>query len=260
MKREKPRKHKNIGDALTYAYIKHIKKWMFCPACRNSKMTINKVASIWSCEDCGYTLSADEFEDDYIFWFCDECNTYLNNQEGFDRHALRHICRECGYENDTTFDNVRGICSDCGKIIPEPDGTLCNICKQARKAKAKEWLITAGKVIGVVATFAGAAYLASRTSAEEDNADYEYLPEGKEGAKKEVMFDHVTDYWMETASEDELRSTEDEMRAELDSMDYDSDEYLQLDLKRIDVINSIASRFPLNLPHREHGWYLPNDD
>lgn len=75
-----------------------------------------------------------------------------------------------------------------------------------------------------------------------------------------MRFDHVTDYWMETASEDELRSIEDEMRAELDSMDYDSDEYLQLDLKRIDVVNAIASRFPLNLPHREHGWYLPNDD
>ena len=48
---------------------------------------------------------------------------------------------------------------------------------------------------------------------------------------------------METASEDELRSVEDEMRAELDSLDSDSDEYLQLDLKRIDVVNAIASRF-----------------
>lgn len=207
-----------------------------------------------------YHSGANEFEDDYVFWFCDECNTYLNNQEGFDRSASRHICKKCGYENDTTFDNLKGICSDCGKVIPDPDGTLCADCRLARRQKAKEWLSTAGKVAGVVATVAGAVYLASQTSDDGTSTDYIPLPGGDNEGGNEMRFDQVTDYWMETASEDELRSVEDEMRAELDSMDYDSDEYLQLDLKRIDVVNAIASRFPLNLPHREHGWYLPNDD
>lgn len=254
------KKQKNIVDRITYAYIRKIKKWMFCPACQQGKMTINKKSTLWICEDCGYKLSADEFEDDYVFWFCDECNTYLNNQEGFDRHASRHICHHCGYENDTTFDNVKGICADCGKIIPDPDGTLCVDCRQERRRKAKEWLITAGKVVGVAAAVAGAVYLASQSDGEESD-NYTPLFGGDEDEEGAMMrFDHVTDYWMETASEDELRSIEDEMRAELDSMDYDSDEYLQLDLKRIDVVNAIASRFPLNLPHREHGWYLPNDD
>ena len=73
-------------------------------------------------------------------------------------------------------------------------------------------------------------------------------------------FDYVTTYWMETATEYELRTVEEEMRDELDYMDYDSDEYLQLDLIHIDVVNAIASRFPLNVSHREHGWYLSNDD
>ena len=75
-----------------------------------------------------------------------------------------------------------------------------------------------------------------------------------------MKFGYATDSWMATATEDELRSVSSEMSAELDKMDYDSNEYLQLDLKRIDVVNAIASRFPLNLPKREHGWYLPNDD
>ena len=75
-----------------------------------------------------------------------------------------------------------------------------------------------------------------------------------------MKFSYVTESWMQSASENDLRSVEDEMRDALDGMDYDSDEYLQLDLKRIDVVNAIASRFPLNLPRREHGWYLPNDD
>ena len=68
------------------------------------------------------------------------------------------------------------------------------------------------------------------------------------------------DDWMQNASEDELRNAENEMQAKLSKMDYDSDEYLQLDLKRIDVVNEIASRSSSSLPHREHGWYLPNDD
>lgn len=257
----KEKKRKSIADRLTYAYIRKIKKWMFCPSCQNGKMNINKKSTVWTCEECGYHLSADEFEDDYVFWFCDECKAYLNNQEGFDRDADKHNCTECGYENDTTFDNIKGICTDCGKVIPDQDGTLCEDCLLERRRKAKERLITVGKVFGVVTAAAGVAFL---TSQSDDGGDTEYTPPFRDGddgiGENGMRFDHVTDYWMETASEDELRSVEDEMRAELDALDYDSDEYLQLDLKRIDVVNAIASRFPMNLPHREHGWYLPNDD
>ena len=254
------KKRKSIADRLTYAYIRRVKKWMFCPACQDGKMSINKASTMWTCEHCGYKLSADEFEDDYIFWFCDECNTYLNKQEGFDRSASRHICSNCGYENDTTFNNIKGICTDCGKVIPDPDGTLCVDCRQERRRKAKEWLIAAGKVAGAVAVVAGAAYLAAQSEGEESD---NYAPSyggGEDEGGVLMKFGYVTDSWMATATEDELRSVSSEMSAELDQMDYDSNEYLQLDLKRIDVVNAIASRFPLNLPKREHGWYLPNDD
>lgn len=132
------KKHKSIVETITYAYIRRIKKWMFCPNCQKGKMSIDKKSTVWACEECGYKLSADEFEDDYVFWFCDECNTYLNNQEGFDRYASRHICTKCGYENDTTFDNIKGTCSDCGKLLPDHDTTLCVGCKFARKQKARK--------------------------------------------------------------------------------------------------------------------------
>lgn len=164
------KRRKNIVEQVTYAYIRRIKKWMFCPSCRSGKMTINKKSTMWTCEDCGYKLSEDEFEDDYVFWFCDECDTYLNTQEGFDRHAAKHVCRQCGYENDTTFDNIKGICSDCGKHIPDPDSALCVDCKQRRKQKAKEWLIKVGKAAGVVAAVAGVAYLASQSTGDDDDS------------------------------------------------------------------------------------------
>lgn len=181
---------KSIMNSITYAYIRKIKKWMFCPSCQQGKMSINKKSTLWTCEGCGYNLSADEFEDDYVFWFCDECNTYLNNQEGFDRNASRHICTNCGYENDTTFDNVKGVCSDCGKIIPDPDGTICVDCKQERRRKAKEWLITAGKIVGAVAAVASVAYLASQ-SHDENNSNYTPLPDGDDDESGLLVKDFI---------------------------------------------------------------------
>lgn len=259
MKREKTesKKKKRIGDRLTYLYLRKIKKWMFCPACQKGKMSINKKSTLWTCEECGYELSVKEFEDDYVFWFCDECNAYLNIQEGFDRTATRHICTKCGYENDITFDNMKGICSDCGKVIPDPDSTLCADCRLKRRQKAKERLMTAGKIVGGVAVVAGAAYLAAQAG---DGGRTELTPLISDDGDGGEKFGYVDEYWMETASEDELRETEAEMEAELERMDYGSEEYNKLYLKQVDVVNAIAYRFPLNLPHREHGWYLPNDD
>lgn len=247
----------SLGDRASYFYIKNIKKWMFCPACKSGKMTFNKKKSLWTCEDCGYHFSEQYFLNDCVFWFCDECEAYLNNQEGFNKKSAKHICRNCGYENDTTSNNIKGICSDCGKVLPNPNATLCSDCRQARLEKAKEWL----KVAAGVAVVTGVTILAtSATDNEYETTDHTPRPNGDDEGGTDMKFSHITDSWMTSASEDELRSAEDEMRSELGDMDYDSDEYLQLDLKRIDVVNTIASRFPLNLPHREHGWYLPNDD
>ena len=73
-------------------------------------------------------------------------------------------------------------------------------------------------------------------------------------------FSYVTSSWLDTASEDELRDTASEMESLLEELDYYSDEYDKISNIHIDVVNAISSRFPLNLPHREHGWYLSNDD
>ena len=73
-------------------------------------------------------------------------------------------------------------------------------------------------------------------------------------------FSYVTSSWLDTASEDELRDTASEMESLLEKLDYYSGEYAKISNIHIDVVNVISSRFPLNLPHREHGWYLSNDD
>ena len=73
-------------------------------------------------------------------------------------------------------------------------------------------------------------------------------------------FSYVTSSWLDTAPEDELRDTASETESLLEELDYYSDEYAKISNIHIDVVNAISSRFPLNFPHREHGWYLSNDD
>ena len=175
----------SFSDKVTYFYIKNIKKWMFCPSCKTGKMKFDKNFSKWKC-NCGYHVTEKEFLDDGVFWFCDECESFLNNQEGFDSHSSKHICRNCGYENDTTLDNIKGTCSDCGKILTDKDATLCDYCRQIRREKAKQWLITAGKVVAGVAVAVGAAVIAASATEDDEDTDYTPLPDGDSNDDDEV--------------------------------------------------------------------------
>ena len=256
----KEKKRKSIVDSLTYAYIRKIKKWMFCPDCQQGKMIINKESTFWTCEECGYKLSADEFEDDYVFWFCDECNAYLNNQEGFDRGSARHISKNCGYENDTTINNEKRICSDCGKVIPDPEATLCSDCELNRKQREKEWLSTAKKVIGVAAAVAGVVCLTSQTESEEGiNDDTDSLDLKKDRLR--------------SASEGELRAKKERIKAntdwrsgsilngdfdcEIEALDAIDEEINRRSWERYNSEDHSKESYGVR---REHGWYLQNDD
>lgn len=40
-------------------------------------------------------------------WFCDCCNTLMNNQPGFSTSSGSWICSECNHFNDVSSDNIR---------------------------------------------------------------------------------------------------------------------------------------------------------
>ncbi len=137
----------------------------------HGKMVFKRPRKSWVCTECMYGITEEEFADDFVFWFCDECDSYLNCQEGFDKNASKHICRECGYENDTTKDNMKGMCIDCGRVLEDPDGSLCKECKQIRKEKSMERLMKAGKVLATAAAVAEAVSLAIRDSDSDNEND-----------------------------------------------------------------------------------------
>ena len=92
-------------ERLQHFYIKHIKKWMFCPV-SHEKLHISKDGKVWVCEHCEYVIADKDFTDDFVFWFCDKCNSYLNIQEGFNRKAVTWKCKKCGYVSALVDDNL----------------------------------------------------------------------------------------------------------------------------------------------------------
>ena len=86
----------------------------------------------------------DSFGSD-VTWYCDGCNSVLNDQEGFNTYSGTWECTECGHINDVTDNNVysseeeyqesMGIprCPYCGGMVhgDAPDATYwfnCNDC------------------------------------------------------------------------------------------------------------------------------------
>ena len=82
-----------------------VKLWMDCPACRSKNMYLGSTRRAWKCPDCGYSISrVKKFFD--VFWFCDECEAYLNVQDGFTTKKKTWKCTECGFLNDVTKNNI----------------------------------------------------------------------------------------------------------------------------------------------------------
>ncbi len=41
-----------------------------------------------------------------IVWWCDNCGACLSDQKGFDDHKYTWKCRECGFKNSISWDNI----------------------------------------------------------------------------------------------------------------------------------------------------------
>jgi DNA-directed RNA polymerase subunit RPC12/RpoP/predicted RNA-binding Zn-ribbon protein involved in translation (DUF1610 family) len=168
----------SLRDKATFTYIKNVKRWMFCPAC-GDKMRINRKTNIWNCQNCNYKLSDKEFRSGYIFWFCDSCDSFLNNQAGFDINTGTWVCTECGFENTLTSENIADICKDCGaKISTGTTPCLCDNCREIRRKKMVKRIQTGAKIAAGAAVVVKAAHtaikmVASDTSSSKDLSDYD---------------------------------------------------------------------------------------
>ena len=78
---------------------------MDCPACRSHNMYLGAEKRLWRCPDCGYSVSNREKRFG-VFWFCDNCEAYLNVQNGFTTKNGIWRCSECGAQNDVTKNSI----------------------------------------------------------------------------------------------------------------------------------------------------------
>ena len=85
-----------------------------CPVC-NSKCYWDDDECVWVCDSCGYEVTGSQVEYDAdndkvsvlgIDWYCDECDSYLNSQSGFNPYSDSWTCTKCGYTNELSKDNV----------------------------------------------------------------------------------------------------------------------------------------------------------
>ena len=75
-----------------------------------------------------------------------------------------------------------------------------------------------------------------------------------------MRFDFMTRRWMESATNSELRAALDELEAALNEFESPTSEYMRIFDLHDEIVETVNRRFPVRLPRREHGWYLPNDD
>lgn len=67
-------------------------------------------------------------------------------------------------------------------------------------------------------------------------------------------------FWNDSMTEAELRTIANEMRDELSTLDYNSDEHTKLHSEYGDIVSLINRKYMEGPTRREHGWYLSNDD
>ena len=77
-----------------------------CPVCRGEgSLVLNMLRTKWKCLRCGYQITPKQLKTE-VFWFCDSCDAFLNVQTGFNTHDGHWKCKQCGYDNDVSPDNI----------------------------------------------------------------------------------------------------------------------------------------------------------
>lgn len=167
--------------------------WTDCPVCRSRNMFFDRSRKMWECPDCKYTITSRD-KNSGVFWFCDDCEAYLNVQPGFDTKSGRWVCTECGYENDVTSDNIifgderfGDIRANFKKAMSKAGEIGSKVEKSLNEAKDKVTPV-AGKAAGEVAKqskkVAGEVAKQSKKAASAIGAKAQEVKEAREQRKQ----------------------------------------------------------------------------
>lgn len=180
---------------------------MICPTC-GDRLLLDRKSEVWSCRKCSYSISTEEFENDYVFWFCDRCGVFLNNQDGFVLNDKQWTCKECGFENDISSHNIVDICRDCGvKLPPNTKLGLCDECKIEEMKILEKRLKLAGKTLKSLSSAFGASYVTAKGVSASYPIEIDDFPICKCGAK---MTEFDGDAWYSCPScGDSIRKNDD---------------------------------------------------
>ena len=89
---------------LKAAYLICLHQVCGCSFCERLRIIRARVAIAVNPPKIG-RMTAEEKET-AVFWFCDDCETFLNIQDGFSTDSGTWVCTECGYDNNVTEENI----------------------------------------------------------------------------------------------------------------------------------------------------------
>jgi len=117
---------------------------LVCPNCNavlNDQEGFDPYLRAWKCTVCNTVMVKDEDDEMFSFnpetafegarfpgwyWYCDNCDAFLNSQEGFDDHLDSWKCTICGYETpisaENTYDSPEIFLNSIGRAYPTDDG------------------------------------------------------------------------------------------------------------------------------------------
>jgi len=286
-----------LREKAIHFYIKNIKREIDCPNCYSKKigsqMRVDRKRKIWLCDKCNYSISCKDFENDYIFWFCDNCETFLNVQNGFVIKEKRWICTECGFNNDVSSSNIVNECIGCNKLMDPNDNHLyCEVCRTKRLEKITKILRFTSEVCLALSecfkqvddnsiplyssNVSAVEYLESldgvyeKGSLKTRNKINEVVKKTtghtySEFNERQVEIMSYTRKWFKKATDQELSVEREKVRQAYCKSGRDHNLAVKLQNLLYEFDGEISRRawdgeteyaYPR---HREHGWYLPND-
>ena len=90
------------------------------------------------------------------------------------KKSTRWKCDDCGYGSTIDNLNLKGMCSVCGKTVPDSDAIICGDCRKVRREKVKKYVAI---TVGVAAAIAGTIYLVKKSTDDAQSEGEDFLPD-----------------------------------------------------------------------------------
>lgn len=176
----------------------------------------------------------------------------MNGQKSFYEGKTRHKCTNCGEYNLLIDEAAQKNCVNCGKLI-DSNKTICEECKNARKKRLLGVILAAGTI---AAAFVG---IANSDNTNESNQGIDFTALSNDELEKLIITTGNLHHEQYEKYKKDKRLYSEKIQ-DPGFVEYERN-YETYDRASTEKRRRYDEAHPEEFPkHREHGWYLPNDN